>query len=149
MSARGQITMSQAEVAAFLAGACTLNVATTGPDGAIHLVAMWFVMHGDSPVFWTYAKSQKVVNLSRDKRMTALAEDGDSYGTLRGVQLVGTAELITDPAQVLRIGEELNAKYARLVAPGDTARAAAKRVGVIMRPARTVSWDHRKLAAGH
>lgn len=29
------------------------------------------------------------------------------------------------------------------------ARAAAKRVGVIMRPARTVSWDHRKLATGH
>lgn len=149
MATRGQITMSQAEVAAFLAGAHTLNVATIEPDGGIHLVAMWFVMHSDSPVFWTYAKSQKAVNLLRDKRMTALAEDGDSYATLRGVQLIGTADLVTDPAQVLCIGEELNAKYAGLAAPGDTARAATKRVGVIMRPARTVSWDHRKLAAGH
>jgi hypothetical protein len=44
--------MTQAEVAAFLSGARTLNVATLSPDGTIHLVAMWFVMYGTSPVFW-------------------------------------------------------------------------------------------------
>ena len=31
---------------------------------------------------------------------------------------------------------------------GDLSRAAAKRVAVILHPLRTVSWDHRKLAAG-
>jgi PPOX class probable F420-dependent enzyme len=146
MSARDRITMSETEVAAFLAGARTLNVATIGPDGAIHLVAMWFVMHGASPVFWTYGRSQKAVNLSRDARLSALAEDGESYDSLRGVELVGTAEVVTDPARVLRIGQELSAKYAGL-SPGDDdpARMAAKRVGVILRPVRTISWDHRKL----
>jgi len=138
--------MTEAEVAAFLAGARTLNVATLGPDGAIHLVAMWFVMHGTSPVFWTYAKSQKARNLARDPRLSALAEDGETYDTLRGVQLTGTAEVIDDPARVLRIGEELGAKYAGLGRDGDLSRAAAKRVAVVLRPARTVSWDHRKLA---
>jgi len=49
-------------------------VATLGPDGAIHIVATWFVMHGTSPVFWTYAKSQEARNLSRDARLSALAE---------------------------------------------------------------------------
>jgi len=149
MSVRDRITMSQAEVAEFLAGARTLNVATLGPDGAIHLVAMWFVMHGTSPVFWTYAKSQKARNLARDTRLSALAEAGNSYGNLRGVELIGTAEVISDPSQVLRIGEELSAKYAELGHGDDLARAAAKRIGVILRPARTISWDHRKLAAGH
>jgi PPOX class probable F420-dependent enzyme len=148
MPARNGITMTEAEVAAFLAGARTLNVATLGPDGTIHLVAMWFVMHGPSPVFWTYAKSQKARNLARDHRLSALAEDGETYGTLRGVQLAGTAEIIDDPAQVLRIGEELSAKYAGLGHGGDLSRAAAKRVAVILHPVRTISWDHRKLAAG-
>ena len=61
--------MSETEVAAFLDEARTLNVATLGPDGAIHIVAMWYVMHGTSPVFWTYGKSQKARNLSRDRAM--------------------------------------------------------------------------------
>ena len=148
MSVRDRVTMSETEVAAFLAEARVLNVATLGPDGAIHLVAMWFVMHGTSPVFWTYGKSQKARNLSRDPRLSALAEDGDSYDTLRGVELIGTAEVVTDPAQVLGIGQELSAKYAGLGHGDDLSRAAAKRIGVILRPARTISWDHRKLAAG-
>ena len=92
MSARDRATMSENEVAAFLAEARTLNVATLGPDGAIHIVAMWFVMRGTSPVFWTYAKSQKARNLSRDARLSALVEGGESYDTLRGVELIGTAE---------------------------------------------------------
>jgi PPOX class probable F420-dependent enzyme len=140
--------MSETEIAGFLAGERTLNVATIGPGGAIHIVAMWFVMHGRSPVFWTYAKSQKARNLSRDARLSALVEAGGSYDTLRGVELIGTAEVVTDPVQVLRIGEELSAKYAGLGHDGDLSRAAAKRVGVILHPARTISWDHRKLAAG-
>jgi len=148
MSARDRITMSEAEVAAFLAAARTLNVATLGPGGEIHIVALWFVMHGTSPVFWTYARSQKARNLARDTRLSALAEGGESYGTLRGVELIGTATVITDPAQVLRIGAELSVKYAGLGHDGDLARAAAKRIGVILNPARTISWDHSKLAAG-
>ena len=148
MSVRTRVTMTETEVAAFLAEARTLNVATLGPDGAIHIVAMWFVMHGTSPVFWTYAKSQKARNLARDDRLSALAEGGQSYAALRGVELIGTAEVVTDPAQVLGIGEELAAKYAGLGHGGDLARAAAKRVGVILRPARTISWDHSKLAGG-
>jgi PPOX class probable F420-dependent enzyme len=147
ISERDSVTMSETEVAAFLAGARTLNVATLSPDGTIHLVAMWFVMHGTCPVFWTYGKSQKARNLSRDPRLSALVEDSESYGTLRGVQLIGTAEVVADAAQVLRIGGELTAKYAGLGDGGDLSRAAAKRVAVILHPARTVSWDHRKLAA--
>src|SRR5487761_1521457 len=148
MSVRTRVTMTETEVAAFLAEARTLNVATLGPDGAIHIVAMWFVMHGTSPVFWTYAKSQKARNLARDDRLSAPAGGGRSYAALRGVELIGTAEVVTDPAQVLGIGEELAAKYAGLGHGGDRARAAAKRVGVILRPARTISWDHSKLAGG-
>ena len=146
--ARSPVTMTEPEIAAFLGAARTLTVATIGSDGGIHLVAMWFVMHGTSPVFWTYGKSQKARNLERDARLSGLAEDGESYQTLRGVQLIGTAEVVSDPGEVLRIGQELSAKYAGLGPAADLARQAAKRVGVRLRPGRTISWDHRKLATG-
>ena len=42
-------------------------------------------------------KSQKVVNLRRDNRMTVMVEDGLTYDTLRGVALEGTADVVEDP----------------------------------------------------
>ena len=35
--------------------------------------------------FWTYGRSQKIVNLRRDPRITCLVEDGEDYFELRGV----------------------------------------------------------------
>ena len=67
MSRRGTITMSDDEVHEFLAGRHTMNVASMGPDGRIHLVAMWYGFTADgAPAFWTYGKSQKILNLRRD-----------------------------------------------------------------------------------
>jgi nitroimidazol reductase NimA-like FMN-containing flavoprotein (pyridoxamine 5'-phosphate oxidase superfamily) len=62
-SKRSQIMMTDDEVQAYLDAARILNVATLGPTGHPHLVAMWFTMIGGNPVFWTFSKSQKIVNL--------------------------------------------------------------------------------------
>jgi PPOX class probable F420-dependent enzyme len=147
MSLRDAVRMTAAETAAFLAEPRTLNVATVGPDGDIHLVAMWFTMHADCPVFTTYGNSQKVVNLRRDPRLTALVEGGDTYDSLRGVELVGTAQIIDDPAEVLALVVEIGVKYAGRSVQRDPQRAAAKRVGVRLVPRRVVTWDHAKLGA--
>lgn len=147
MSSRDAIRMTDAEVAAFLAAPRTLNVATISPGGAIHLVAMWYLMQGASPVFTTYGKSQKVANLRRDPRLTALVEAGDDYGSLRGVELVGTGELIEDFDEVVALVRAIGAHHGARGAGQDPARAAAKRVGVRLVPERVVSWDHAKLAA--
>ena len=147
MPSRDAIRMSDAEVAAFLAEPRTLNVATVGPDGSIHLVAMWYLMQGASPVFTTYRKSQKVANLRRDPRLSALVEAGDDYGNLRGVELIGRAELIEDPGEVLTLVRDIGAHYGRRGAGQDPARAAAKRVGVRLIPQRVISWDHAKIGA--
>jgi PPOX class probable F420-dependent enzyme len=137
--------MSAAEVAAYLDQPRTLNVATVGADGAIHIVAMWYIMRGASPMFWTSAKSQKVRNLERDSRVSGLVESGDTYAELQGVELIGNASLITDLDEVLKLGLEISAKYARGSQLGDLRAVAAKRVGIELRPERTISWDHRKL----
>ena len=62
-SKRSQITMTDDEVQAYLESERILNVATNGPSGYPHLVAMWFALLDRKPVFWTYGKSQKIANL--------------------------------------------------------------------------------------
>ena len=42
-----------------------------------------------SRAFWTFGKSQKILNLRRDPKMTGLVESGDDYNELSGVELVG------------------------------------------------------------
>jgi len=149
LSRREQIRMSPDEVAAFLAEARTLQVATINPDGTPHLVAMWFAMRDADPAFWTYAKSQKIANLRRDPRISVLVESGDRYEELRGVSFVGHVELVEDRAAVLELGEQIFERYWGPITDdavrGGVHAMGAKRVGVIVRPEKTVSWDHRKL----
>ena len=103
-SRRAQITMTEAEVEAFLDEQRTMSIATIGRDGRPHVIAMWYAFLDGVPSFWTFAKSQKVVNLRRDPRITCMVEAGDTYDQLRGVELVARGEIIEDAAEVERFG---------------------------------------------
>src|SRR6478735_12509442 len=102
---RASIVMSEAEIVEFVNNSRAGTLATIGPSGQPHLVAMWYaVVDGD---IWleTKAKSQKAVNLRRDPRLTLMIEDGDTYDTLRGVSFDGHAEIVDDdPDLLLRVG---------------------------------------------
>lgn len=150
---RDQIRMTDDEVTEFLAGRRTMNIATIGPDGNIHLVAMWYGFLDGNPVFETFAKSQKVMNLRRDPRITALVEDGESYETLRGVEIVGRATIHDDAGIVMSAARSVVERYYGL-GPGDdldavAAMLASKRVAIEIVPERVVSWDHSKLGGGY
>jgi len=148
MSRRQQISMTDEEIHTFLQEQRTLQVATIDHDGFPHLVAMWYILQEQRIVFWTYAKSQKAVNLRRDPRLTCLVESGQSYQELRGVQIKGRATIIDDRAYVQGYGEQIFARYTgpleASVRPMIAAQAA-KRLVVIVEPVEIVSWDHRKL----
>lgn len=153
-SRRDQITMSPEERAAFLDEERVLNIATIGPDGYPHVVAMWYAVIDGDVTFWTFGKAQKVINLQRDPKISALVEAGDEYSELRGLEIVGTAELIDDPDQVFEIGRAVAARYQGAVALseaalGGIAKQAQKRIGVRIKAERYVSWDHRKLGGGY
>ena len=149
MSRRDQIKMSEAEVQAFLEEQRTMSIATIGRDGRPHVVAMWYACLDGVPSFWTFAKSQKVVNLRRDPRVTCMVEAGETYDQLRGVELVARAEIIEDAAEVQRFGvaefeRYQNTKVTDALMP-QMQRMANKRVVVKIHVERVVSWDHRKL----
>ncbi len=146
--------MSDAEIHAYLAEQKILNVATIGPSGHPHLVAMWYEVIDGKPTFWTFAKSQKIANLRRDAKMTGLVESGDSYNQLRGVELVGHGRIIDDEAKILEIGKAVAVKYNGPNAVSDAAlpfieAQARKRLGVAFEIERSVSWDHTKLGGSY
>lgn len=152
MSRRNLIRMNDEEVRAFLEEQRILQVATIDHDGWPHLIAMWYVLIHDQVVFWTYAKSQKTVNLRRDDRLTCLVEAGERYDELRGVQIKGRAIISDDRETVQRIGEAIWERYTGPL--NDTTRQmvaaqAAKRVVISVKSVEIVSWDHRKLGGGY
>jgi PPOX class probable F420-dependent enzyme len=144
--------MTPEEVQEFLAERHSMAVATLGPTGHPHVVAMWYCFLEGDPAFWTYARSQKVRNLQRDPRITCLVEDGDRYEELRGVQLQGRGVILDDPDVVRRVGENLYERYfGPLHAPAQEAveRMGRKRVAVRIEVERVASWDHRKLGGAY
>lgn len=149
-SRRDQIVMSEAEIEAYLTQQRILNVATNGPSGHPHVVAMWFVVLDGKPAFWTFARSQKIVNIRRDDKISGLVESGDSYNELKGVEMSGTARLIEDRDQIFEIGKAIAVKYTGPAAlhvdslPFIEAQVS-KRLGVSIDVERWVSWDHTKL----
>ena len=146
---RDKIRMTDEEVKTYLQGRHTMNVATNGPDGYPHLVAMWYGFLDEAPAIWTYGKSQKVQNLRRDDRLSCLIEDGDNYQELRGLMLVGRGVIIDDMAQKLVLGKSLYERYTGPLtaeSSADLERNARKRVVVRIEVEQVISWDHRKLA---
>jgi PPOX class probable F420-dependent enzyme len=150
---RAQIVMTPAEVTAFLQRSRTATVASIGPGGLPHLVAMWYGIIGDAVYLETKAKSQKAVNLRRDPRMVFMVEAGASYDTLRGVSLEGDATIIEESdgeeywAAAISVYERYTAPYTEEARPL-VELMMNKRVVVKLVPARIRSWDHRKLGLG-
>lgn len=163
MSRRDQIKMSEQEVASFLQEERTVTCATAGPRGWPHLMPLWFVLRspadGPGPRIWawTYASSQKVLNLERDTRATLQVEAGEQYQELRGVMLECDVRVHRDIECVGALGHEIFRRYASprgepsvdALAPEVAAmvdKQAAKRVAMEFVERRRATWDHRKLA---
>ncbi|NNF65288.1 MAG: hypothetical protein HKN07_13655 [Acidimicrobiia bacterium] len=157
--ARKDITMNEVEIAEFLESARTLQVGTLDARGWPHLAPMWFVVDGGHIVFRSFSKSQKIVNLERDSRITVLLETGNRYEELRGVMIQGRGRLVRDRNEVLRIYGLVAARYALVgetttVLEGDALEAAFgryadKNTAVIVEPERTITWDHTKLGGAY
>src|SRR4051794_27822439 len=151
-SRREIIRMSDEEIDAFLHERHTMNVATFNHDDTIHLVAMWYGFYNGLCAFETFTKSQKVLNLRRDQRISVLVEDGDDYGELRGVEIVGRGEVVDDSGVLMEVAASVVERY--MGVSGEDAKAAAeqlarKRSAIVIHPERIVSWNHAKLAGGY
>ncbi len=147
---RAQVAMSEHEVTSFLEQSRTATMATIGPEGYPHLVAMWYGLIGGRVYFETKAKSQKVANLRRNAKISCSVEAGDSYDQLRGVCIEGDGLIIDDTtadeywAAAISVFERYQGPYNPEMHPF-VEGMMHKRVVVRIDPLRVRSWDHRKL----
>jgi len=151
-SRRAAIAMTDAELHGFLQEERIVTIASIGPNGRPHLMPLWYVADGAVISGWTFAKSQKVKNLERTPQATLQVEAGDAYHELRGAMLECDVEIVRDIAKVAEIGTAVTRRYTG--ASGDEVPEmvrlqAPKRVGLVFRPTRVASWDHRKLGGGY
>ncbi len=151
MSSRSSVQLSEDEVQEFLAANMKVQIATIGPDGSPHLTTLFYVVEDGQLAFWTYGRSQKVVNLRRDARISCLVEDGEDYFELRGVSIQGKARIVDEYDDIRTLGAKVAKRMAGDMDLGDfgdeiVEKQARKRVGIIVEPIKVASWDHRKMA---
>lgn len=145
---RSTVAMSDDEVAAYVAAHRTAIMASNGPTGTPHVVAMWYALIDGVLWFETKARSQKAQNLRRDPRLTVLLEDGVTYDGLRGVSMEGRGIIVDDPDQLWQVGisvwERYTGPYTEEVKPL-VEFMLTKRIAVRFEVDRVRSWDHGKL----
>jgi PPOX class probable F420-dependent enzyme len=145
---RAQITLSDAEIATYVEQSRNATMATIGPDGVPHLVAMWYAVIDGQIWFETKGRSQKAVNLGRDDRITVLVESGATYDQLKGVSIEGRGVIVDDPEALWAVGvsvwERYTGPYTEQMRPF-VEMMLNKRVAVRVDVERIRSWDHSKL----
>lgn len=140
--------MTAEEIDAYLAQPHLCRIGTAGPAGSIHMVAMNYGFVGGLPSFWTYGKAQKVRNLERNPAIGMLVDTGKLYQELKGVHLMGTAELCDDPTVVAELWESMSQRYG-IADQNSAAASAPKRLVVKVHADKVLSWDHAKLGGGY
>jgi PPOX class probable F420-dependent enzyme len=152
MKKRDAILMSDEEIKAFIEGSKTMILVSNGKDGFPHAMPMWFVVRDGCPFISTFAKSQKVVNVRRDPRVTVLFESGVEYEKLKGVMIRGKGEIIEDRSVVEEVQIGFARKYVGPFVDGaeEMIRAQAKkRIAIRIVAEKMISWDHAKLGGGY
>ena len=121
--------MSEEQVYDFLdSGTRTAHLGTIRADGRAHVKPVWFVLDGIPEEFAvllnTGADSLAGRNLAHDPRVTLSVDD--PHPPFSFVIIEGTAELITDPDQLLESATEIGGRYMG----ADRAEEYGKRNGV-------------------
>jgi len=114
-------------------------LATLGPDGAPHGMAMWFHHTPDAILMLTVADLQKVRDLRRDPRVAVVAESVVDGGPC-GVSVRGRAAILDESAERRAFVEAFLAKYHLDSSALGRPRHASNRAMFKIAPSHVRSW---------
>jgi hypothetical protein len=143
-----KIAMSDEERDAHLAGLLVCRVGTIGADGGPHVSALWYVWDGATLWLYSIIKSQRWVNLQRDRRVSVVIDTGEEYFQLRGMEFIGEVEFIGEQPRVGEPNpdlEEPERLFAQRYTGGTWLGYDQRHAWLRLRPRKQVSWDFRKL----
>jgi Pyridoxamine 5'-phosphate oxidase len=144
-----RIALTPDERDAYLREQRTCRVGSTGPDGKPHVSALWYVWDGTALWLYSLSKSQRWANLMRSPQVSVLIDSGEGFAELKGVELVGTVEVVGEVPRTAAPNAELDEperlfahKYAGGAFAPDGGHAWLRLV-----PDKILSWDFAKIAA--
>ena len=125
-----------------------VRVATVGPDGAPHVVPLWFVWEPEAVYVSVRGSSRTVANVRIDPKVALLLDAGQSWVELAGVEIHGKAEFLEPAHPDLRLPiSKWHDKYRLLLAGGGFRRftESIPQLGFLrVRPDRVGWWDHAR-----
>lgn len=156
-SRRDQIKMSPDEIATFLASQKHATIGTVDAHDFPHVANVVFVVDDAGRIaFTSFRAAQKVKNLERTGKATALIEVIDPYNEIKGVMTSGAVQLGTDRDEVAALQQRIRTQHSPnhgtatgLPEPMAVDKYAHKRVAVYIEPTRIRSWDHSKLGGSY
>lgn len=111
---------------------------------------MWFLWDGEAVLLPTSHATRKARNLERDPRATVMIDDSRGGFDLRGITIVGRAEIVREPT-ALELNRQIHRKYVTETGLGlDPVRRylSTDDVTVRLMPERVSSWDLRTTEYG-
>lgn len=140
---RLDLSLDAAELEAYLAEQRTVRLATASAEGTPHVVPLWFVWLDGAMFLNSTLGNVTVTNALRSGVAAGVVDDGDAYGTLRGVTLTGRIERADDDPRLREVERRWGEKYLGGAEP--PFRRWRNRVWLRLVPARVASWDFRKI----
>ncbi|PZC40870.1 MAG: Nitroimidazol reductase NimA, pyridoxamine 5'-phosphate oxidase superfamily [Chloroflexi bacterium] len=137
--------LNSLEIASLIQASRILNLSTINKNGLPHLVPMWFITDENGLInFTSYHKSQKIVNLIRDKRIVVMVESGNNYEDLKGITIEGVGIIDNNESLLLKTIDAITNKYGVNRTISDNNKMLTKRVNVKIIPKKIISWDLSK-----
>ena len=145
------VRLSADEAWAVLEGSHTGIFTTLRRDGMPIALPVWFVVLDRTICVSAPSRTKKLQRLRHDPRASFLVESGEKWAELEAVHLTGTVEFVEDQADIERIADAIQTKYApfqgdRSAMPERTREHYAGRTFLRLVPdERIISWDNRRI----
>jgi PPOX class probable F420-dependent enzyme len=138
-------SLSDALVQQLLNGRYIASLATHQPDGAIHVVAVWYWFDGAQIYVATSTRTRKARNIQSNASVSLMIDSRDAEASF-GVNIAGTASFVTGEASK-KLNFHIHRKYLSAGALADSrvgpVFAAWDDVTVQIAPSSVVVWDMR------
>jgi general stress protein 26 len=142
---RSQLRLTDQELEELLTSERTLRVGTVSPDGAPHVVPLWFVWHDGAIWLNNLRRSRRTRDLQEGSPVALCVDTGHEYWNLRGAVLYGRpTEADPDDPALPTVRTTFGAKYFHGVDVPDVKSHQWMKVV----PGKIVTWDFRKIPAG-
>ena len=120
-----------------------LILTTIGPDGYPHTVPIGYFRVGDEIYTGGRDGTQRITNIRRNPHVSALIESGGSMKDIKGLMIQGDADIVSDPAEALKLMRE----SAKQRGTPEDELPTEPRPGVAyirITPKKYISWDYSR-----